>query len=133
MGSSSNELRKFGLVVGGVFAAIAGFVYWRHGSLGPGSWTCAGVGAPLLLLALVYPPALRPVHRVWMAIAHVLGWINTRIILGAVFYVVFTIARLFLAIFRKDLMRRRPDPALETYWNEIPPRGRTPEFYEHPF
>lgn len=40
----------------------------------------------LLSLYLVYPPGLYYPYRLWMAIASVLGWINTRLILAVAFY-----------------------------------------------
>lgn len=48
------------------------------------------VAAILLLQAWVYPKSLIPVQDGWMRIGAVLGWINTRIILGAVFFVLIT-------------------------------------------
>ncbi len=39
----------------------------------------------LASLALVFPIILKPLYIVWMYIGFVLGWINTRIILGLVF------------------------------------------------
>jgi hypothetical protein len=40
----------------------------------------------LLCLYIVYPPGLYYPYRLWMAIASVLGWINTRLILALAFY-----------------------------------------------
>tara|TARA_R110000868_G_scaffold10214_1_gene49905 strand:- start:1343 stop:1777 length:435 start_codon:yes stop_codon:yes gene_type:complete len=40
----------------------------------------------LLSLYLVYPPGLYYPYRLWMTIASVLSWINTRLILAVAFY-----------------------------------------------
>ena len=49
-------------------------------------WWPAAASGVLGLLYFVYPLALYYPYRVWMAVASVLGWVNTRIILGLVFY-----------------------------------------------
>ena len=49
-------------------------------------WWPAAVSGMLLILYFVAPLALYYPYRIWMAVASVLGWINTRIILGLVFY-----------------------------------------------
>jgi hypothetical protein len=50
-----------------------------------------------------------------MKIGHVLGWINTRIILGVVFFIIFAPVALFMRLFGKDPMHRRLDATAETY------------------
>jgi hypothetical protein len=44
-----------------------------------------------------------------------LGWINSRIILGVVFFVVVTPIGLIMRLFGKDLLRMRT-PKSSTYW-----------------
>jgi hypothetical protein len=50
-----------------------------------------------------------------MLVGHVLGWINTRIILGLVFYVVVTPMGIIRRMLGKDPMGRRTRPELDTY------------------
>jgi hypothetical protein len=82
------ELRSFGLLVGGVFALIGILSYW-FGRRGYHLWP---VAAAILLIvpALVAPRLLAPIHRVWMRLAEVLAWVNTRIILTLAFFLLFT-------------------------------------------
>jgi hypothetical protein len=47
--------------------------------------------------------------RVWMPVAGVLGWINTRILLGAVFFVVLLPMALVLRIVGHDPLRIRTE------------------------
>ena len=106
------RLRSFGFLVGGVFLGIGlwpllfGEAYRE--------WALA-VAAVLLLPALVWPPALGPLFKGWMFIGHVLGWINTRIILGLVFYLMVTPIGLLLRLLGKDPMTRRFDAGAESY------------------
>ena len=125
---SPTELRKFGLVVGAGLGVISWLLLWRTAGI-----VLVVVAAGLVLFGLLAPRLLAPAQRGWMAFAHVLGWINTRLILGAVFYVGLAIVRFFLFVFRKDPMLRRPDAKVASYWNDVSQREFTPETMEHPF
>jgi hypothetical protein len=72
-------------------------------------------GAILLLMGGVMPTALAPVYRGWMLLAEGLGWVNTRVILGVVFYTVFTPVGLVMRLFQRDPLRRRYEPLAPTY------------------
>jgi hypothetical protein len=118
-------VREFGIVFAVVGALYAGWSLWR------GRPTRAlvggGVGALFLLGSFAAPALMRPLWRAWMAFAHVLGWINTRIILGALFYLVFTPLGLVLRLFGRDPMARRRDPAQASYWEPCDVAGAQPE------
>jgi hypothetical protein len=133
MGNTRKDLRKFGLVVGGVFAALALYFLLRYGWAHTAGRILGGVGGTLLVLAVLAPRALIPFRRVWMALAHVLGWINTRLILGVVYYLAFTLVRCFLVLLRKDPMHRRPDAKLATYWVDVPQAPFERESLEHQY
>ena len=85
---SQPALRKFGLTVGGVFLAFGCVSWWRAHEVAPRiMWA---LGAPLVFLGLVAPALLAPVERGWMAMAEVLGRINTRIILSVLYITIVT-------------------------------------------
>ena len=113
MANMIKEHRRFGLLVGGIFSVIGLWPLIRHGenirlwALIPGSLL---VGMGLLL-----PGYLGPIYKGWMAIGHVLGWINTRIILGVLYYALFTPIGLVMRVWRKDVMRRQYDETTNTY------------------
>ena len=50
-----------------------------------------------------------------MTIGYMLGWVNTRIILGLIYYLVFAPLGLSMRLFGKDSMRRRFEPSAESY------------------
>jgi hypothetical protein len=111
--SDKKQLRSFGLMVGGVFALIALWPVVIRGD-GPRIW--AAIPAVLLIVpALVWPNSLTRVHQGWMKLAEVLGWINTRIILGAVFYLVVTPIGAVRRLWGKDPMGTKSKVNVESY------------------
>lgn len=114
---SRPALRNFGLVVGGVLVGIGAVIVWRHAwTLTPWAMGFGGVGAVLVLLGLALPVALRPVYRVWMGLAVVLGFVMTRVLLTLVFVLLVIPIGLALRLAGKDLLRLRLDPEAESYW-----------------
>lgn len=85
----ARELRKFGLVsatlVVGIFALFLPWVF-DHG-IPRWPWVLSVV---LAVWALALPATLFVVYWPWMKIGGVLGYINTRILLGVVFYLLIT-------------------------------------------
>ena len=110
---TNKQLRSFGLIVGGIFAII-GFwpFFFRHQD--PRWWTVV-LAVCLLVPAVTFPNSLFWPYKGWMAIGHVLGWINTRIILGVVFYFIVTPIGLIRRWLGKDSMGQRLRPDLTSY------------------
>jgi saxitoxin biosynthesis operon SxtJ-like protein len=111
--SETKELRNFGLLVGGIFSVI-GFWPMLFRGESPRFWA-AIAGGLLILLGSVVPKWLGPVHRGWMWVGHVLGWINTRIILGMVFYGLITPIGIVFRLLGKDTMRQAFSDTSSTY------------------
>ena len=108
-----NQLRSFGLTVGGVFALIGIWpVIIRNQD--PRWWAFVAAGC-LLLPALIFPKSLFWIYKGWMAVGHVMGWINTRIILGVVFYAVVTPIGIVRRWLGRDPMGRRVRTDVDTY------------------
>ena len=107
------RLRQFGLVVGGIFAAIGLWPVLVRGQA-PRLWAVA-LGVVLVVPALVLPRSLAPVHRAWMAAAEGLGWINTRILLSVLFYGLITPMGIVMRRLGHDPMQRRFAPGATTY------------------
>jgi saxitoxin biosynthesis operon SxtJ-like protein len=117
------QLRHFGCLVGGIFGLIGLWpMLWRHQS--PRPWALA-LTVVLVVPALVAPRILAPVYRAWMAAGEVLAWINTRIILGVVFYLVVTPIGLVMRLLGHDPMRRKFEQAGESYRVRCVPRPAT--------
>jgi hypothetical protein len=66
------------------------------------------------------------IWRGWKKFAHILGIINTRILLTVSYFVIFAIASLFTALGRKDLLDRKMTRA-STYYRGHEPIHATVE------
>jgi hypothetical protein len=126
------ELRKFGLTVGGVFLAIALYLAWRHRIRVP-FYVVASLGSVLTLGGLLAPALLSPIERVWMALARVLGWVNARVLLSVVFFLVMTPMSLIMRLVGRDALKRRFEKNRASYWEERPAEPFDPESYRRQF
>jgi hypothetical protein len=107
------QLRSFGLTVGGVFLFVAIWPLLRRGQ-NPRLWALL-LGGALFLAGVIVPTVLRRPYQLWMRVADVLAWINTRIILSIIFYAVFTPAAVIVRLIGKDPMNRMFLPNVDTY------------------
>ncbi len=112
-GPDRKALRTFGLAAGGLFVALFGLLPLCRGRAVP-AWPFL-VAAPLWIAALLAPPLLAPVHRVFTRVGEALGWINTRIVLGLVYFLLLTPMALVMRCFRRDALRLSFDPSLKSY------------------
>ncbi len=124
------ELRHFGFIFGAMLAAIFGLVIPLIWGLALPSWPWMAA-AVFWITALIVPQALDPAFRAWIKIGLVLGWINTRIVLGAVFFLIFTPVALVMRLVGRDAIQRRLDPEAPTY--RIPSRQPDHNHLEKPY
>lgn len=108
-------LRKFGITTGIIVVVLfAVFFPWVFDAASMPVWPWI-VAAMLWVPALLMPGSLQPVYRGWMKIGHSIGWVNTRIILGLLFYVFVLPMGLVMRLFGKDPMARKFDPSATSY------------------
>ncbi len=127
---NQKELRDFGLLTGTIVAVLFGLLLpWLKGhSLPSWPWIIAVV---LGFLAVLAPMTLKPVYQVWMRIGLVLGWVNTRLILGIVFYGLLMPMAMIMRLLNRDPMARKLEVNLPTY--RLPSQRKTRESMEKPF
>ena len=123
--------REFGLIVGGVFLLLS--LWWLYRGKFPSvSAITLPLGAALVLLGLVIPKALVWPNRAWMALAEVLSFVMTRIILAFVFFAIVTPIGVVKRLFGWDPLHRRAG-ASDSYWRPYSDRQRDPRHYEKMF
>ena len=110
--------RSFGLTVGGVLLAIAAFSAWRAHAVR--AEALGAIGTILIVTALTRAAWLERPAFWWMRLAGALGWFNSRVLLSAIFAVVFTPFGLFVRMTGRDPLDRRPRP--DSRWSRYPER-----------
>ena len=126
------NFRSFGLVSGAMVVGIFGLLLPSlfGNEINVESWPFY-LAAVLAGVALVVPSFLEPVYKVWMRFGAVMGAINTRIILGILFFMVFTPMALIMFVIRRDTMHRAYDSNVSTY--RVKSVNRAPSHLERPY
>ena len=128
--TGDRDLRKFGLVVGGVFAALGIIVLLRHKAHWP---YFVWPGAALVLFGAIFPRALKYVYIAWMSVAFVLGFVVSHVILTLFFFLVITPIGLVARLFGKDFLSLKLDRHAASYWIRRDRKAKSPADYERQF
>jgi glucan phosphoethanolaminetransferase (alkaline phosphatase superfamily) len=123
--------REFGLIVGGVLVLLSSWWIYR-GKLPTLSQVTLALGGSLVLLGLLFPAVLVWPNKAWMALAEVLSFVTTRIILAFVFFGIVTPIGLIKRLFGWDPLLRRAAPR-DSYWVPYSERQKDPRHYEKMF
>ena len=104
--------RTFGLFFSAVFG-LAG-LYALYLGAGPYAQAAFAVAALLLCVALVKAEWLLPLNRLWLRFGLLLGRIVSPLVLGVIFFGLFTPLALLMRVFGRDELRLkfRPDRSL---------------------
>ncbi len=94
------EGRKFGLTVGSAFLVFAALFVWRHHETR--AIVAAALGLSLWFGALAMPTQLGPLHRAWYGLAHLMSKVTTPIMMGIIYFLVFTPVALFRRMLGKN-------------------------------
>ncbi|MTW19807.1 SxtJ family membrane protein [Allochromatium palmeri] len=123
-------LRRFGLITGGLLAALFGLVlpWLAEARLPLWPWVIAAI---LAVWALASPKSLRPVYRGWMRFGQFANRIVTPILLSVIYLALFTPIGLVMRLFGHDPMRRALDRNATSYREASP--SVLPQSMERPF
>ena len=121
-GEGSSD-RSFGFVFAAVFALIGLYNVWHHGRAWP--WL-ALIAAGFLAVALIRPALLARLNRLWMKFGLLLAMIINPIVLGILFFLVFTPMALVARLVGKDFLKLRSQPEAKSYWVVRDPPGPEP-------
>ena len=113
------QAKQSTLMVGAVLLLIAAWNVWKDRPVVYG--IAGGCGLLLILIGFLSPAASRIFQRSWMRFAGVLGYVNSRILLSLMFYLVITPYGLVMRVFGRDTMNRR-GAGKPSYWI---PRAKT--------
>ena len=111
--SSKSELKKFGNTVGIIILVLGILLLF----LSKRSYLYfISAGCFLTISGNLYPIILLPIHKIWMGLSVILGWISTRVLLGFLFYFVLTPIKFTAKIFGKEFLDLKSHNEQETYW-----------------
>lgn len=119
--------RSFGLLFSIVFALAGGYIWWKHPGVHAWRYGLLAASGLTLLVTLVVPSWLVPFNRAWMALAGLLHRIVSPLVLGLIFYGMFTPIAWGMRLAGRDIMKRRFEPQSTTYWQERDPPGPDPD------
>ena len=128
--TGARDLRKFGLMVGGVFILVSVLLVLRHKSAYP---FFLGAGLVLTALGAIWPRALKYIYLGWMALAFTLGFVMSNLILTLFFFLVVTPIGLVARLFGKDFLARKWHTQAASYWIHCPNDPKAVESYERQF
>lgn len=111
--SGKSDFRKFGITMGIVLILFGGLFLWHDKDYYIYLFIIA---AAFIILGLAVPFVLKPIHKVWMTISIILGWIMTRVILSILFYLVVTPTSWLARLFGKQFLDLKIDKNARSYW-----------------
>jgi Saxitoxin biosynthesis operon protein SxtJ len=114
--------RSFGWMFTGVFALGALFYPWVL--------ALAAVSAGVTLAREQW---LTPLNRGWMKLGELLGRVVNPVVLGMIFYGVFTPVGLAMRLAGRDAMTRTYEPRARTYWVQRDPPGPPEDSFRNMF
>ena len=102
--TSKKQLREFGLLIGFAFPIMIGYfiplIHREYFKV----WTLF-ISIPFLTLGIFKPNQLLYPYKAWMKIGLILGWINSRLILGLVFLLVLLPISLIMRLLGYDPLK----------------------------
>ena len=111
--SRRKDLKNFGFTIGFILLIIGVFLFVREKDF---FIYLFSIGSILIFLGEITPFILKPIYKIWMIFAVIIGWIMTRIILSILFFSIITIIGLFTRLIGKDFLNLK-SKSNESYWN----------------
>jgi len=122
--------RNFGFVFAVFFAIVSGIQFWtgKHAF-----WPWLAVSGVFLFVALLVPRLLHPLNFLWFKFGMLLHHIITPVVLGLMFFVVFTPMGLLMRALNKRPLSLQFDLQARSYWIFRKPPGPPPESFKNQF
>jgi hypothetical protein len=108
--------RSFGITFIIVFALLAAFSYWHRG-VTTTLYVTTGVSAVFASLTLLAPRVLRPLNLIWLKFGLLLHKVVNPVIMGLLFFGVFTPMGVVMRLFGVDFLQMKKKPSADSYWN----------------
>jgi hypothetical protein len=123
-------LRNFGLLMACVLLIVCGLLWLKSAAAWP--WVLGTAGL-LAVMGLAMPALLKPIYKMWMIFAVIMGWVMTRVILTLVYYLVLTPIGLAGRVFGEQFLHLKRSKESATYWVRKEGPAREKSDYERQF
>jgi Saxitoxin biosynthesis operon protein SxtJ len=130
MKSTLPSNRSFGWSFTGFFLLAGIYGLWKGAGALPWLLPLALMTA---LVTLTRDTWLTPLNRAWMKFGDLLGRVVSPIVLGAIFFGIFTPVGVVMRLCGRDAMCRKFDPAARSYWMHREPPGPPDGSYRNMF
>ncbi len=127
---TDEQARKTALVVAAVLAGIAAWNFYKGRPVVVAVF--GGLALALVAAGLFLPAVARRFHTFWMTVAAALGYVNSRILLSLLFYLVFAPYGFVSRLLKRDPLNRRGQ-ASGSYWTARKRTRQTREGFERLF
>jgi Saxitoxin biosynthesis operon protein SxtJ len=123
--------RSFGFTFFVVFAIIAAWQTWAGRAFI--AYTFGGLALAVLIVTLARPVLLHRLNRAWMRFGALLHSVVNPIVLGGIYFLVFTPFALVMRLAGRDALRRKLDAQAKSYWIDRTPPGPPPDSLPNQF
>jgi hypothetical protein len=125
---SRRDLNWFGILFAAFFGLVGALAWRRFGSERAAHVLWAiGVVVPAIYYAI--PRLRRPIFLAWMYMAFPIGLVVSYVMLGLIYFAVFTPVGLIMRLVRYDPLQRAFDSARKTYWVDHRTGGQTSRYF----
>ena len=97
--------RKFGIFFTFVFALGACYFFYNNAIIF--AYALIGISITFFLVSMLKSDILLPLNKLWMRFGLLLGMVISPIVLGLIFFGIFTPTALLMKLFRRDELRIR--------------------------
>jgi hypothetical protein len=116
---SPRELRHFAAIWFPLFSfAVATFLY-VVATFPTGAVAAAVLGVVIAFVGYRRPRFIHPIYLIWMYAAYPIGFVVSHLLLGVIFYGVFTTIGFLMRLFAYDPLQRRLRTEESSYWTPI--------------
>ena len=121
--------QKFGLFFAFIFIILSSFFFF--GNKGITSFFFLILSVSFLIVSLIKPELLFPLNKLWMRFGFLLGMVINPIVLGILFFVLFTPISIIMKIFGRDELQLGLKK--KSYWKRINKKSLSIESFKNQF
>ena len=110
-----SDLRTFSLIWAGLFSILSFYPYFFGSGI---NFYFLSITCIFISISQTRPELLKGFYKLWIKFGNFMGNVISKVILMVLFFLLFTPVSFALKILRKDLLKKKMDKHLDTYWIE---------------